>query len=95
MLSWLYRDNLFENGVELVPFLRQAEETPRCVVLQSLRNATGHVTGSINDSYVDDLNREFVASGHDYRTLMAKLVSSEAFRFASGFLEEIGAAEEE
>lgn len=74
----------FADATELVPQLRNNPDAARCVVTQTYRAVTGAVEEDGEAPYLEALTEAFVAGEHDQRLMIAELVASEAFRYASG-----------
>jgi len=80
------------NAAELAPLLRDAPTTAACLVEHGLQYLGGHLLEAGQYPYVEELTGQFGSSGHQFRELIAAMVSSEAFRFANGQLGEAPAA---
>ena len=74
----------FRDAPELVALLRDNPDAARCVVTQTYRAVQGTVEEDAEEPYIDALTTAFVEGGHDQRLMIADLVASEAFRFATG-----------
>lgn len=83
-----FEHQIYSNARDLLAMLTSSAEVAPCVSQQALRYATGHIETRDQRPYVDQLTEGLVASGHEYRRLIAEVVSSEAFRFANGFVGE-------
>jgi len=75
----------FAGASELIDILASTPDAARCVTLQTFRSATSSLEGVGQAAYLQALAESFTENGHDQRQLMIDLVSSDAFRFATGF----------
>lgn len=78
----------FSNAQEFLALLRDAPDAARCLTIQTFRSTLGVVEGVDQAPYLLALNDAFVETGHDQRQLLVDLVSSDAFRFATGATEQ-------
>lgn len=74
----------FTDAQGMIDVLRGSTDTVRCVVQQAMRHQVGLIEDSAQQPYISALAEAFAASGHDFRTLIADMVSSDVFRFARG-----------
>ena len=75
----------FADANELIDILAASPDASRCITIQTFRFATGSLEGVGQAAYLGALLEAFNESGHDQRQMMIDLVSSDAFRFATGF----------
>ncbi len=75
----------FQDAAGLIELLRKSPDAARCVTLQTFRSTLGAVETIGQAQYIASLQAGFVDSEHDQRQLIVDIVSSDAFRFATGF----------
>ena len=74
----------FEDATSMIDILAANERLPGCVTRQTMRFVMGQLESPAQQPYLDALTADFVASNHEYRTLIVNVVASDAFRFARG-----------
>jgi len=74
----------FADATELVASLKAHPDAARCVVTQTYRSVLGTVEADEESPYIDALTESFVEMNYDQRLMIADMVASEAFRYASG-----------
>lgn len=74
----------FADAVGLLAALKENPGAARCVVAQTYRSVLGTLEEDAEQPYIDALAASFDETGHDQRLMIADMVASEAFRFASG-----------
>jgi hypothetical protein len=73
----------FDGAIELSQLLRDDPGAAACIASQLYRYATAHVETAGEASQIDALVKSFESSGHDFRSLVTQVVSSEGFRYAA------------
>ena len=82
-----FRGQNFEVVRELIPMLRDAAGVSRCLVQHAYRNAIGQIETDAQLVNINELTAVFEEEdGRVYRALVREIVSSDAFRYASGQL---------
>lgn len=76
----------FQDAVGLIDILKDDPDVSRCLAIQTFRGFTGHLETAGQDPYIDEMVTSLEASGHDFRTLVAVLLGSEAFRYSHDFV---------
>jgi hypothetical protein len=69
-----------ESALDLADRLREDPRVGACMTRQLYRYANGRLDAPTDRAVLKDLEARFVASGHDFRTLLVSLVASEGFR---------------
>lgn len=75
----------FTDARGLLDLLKASPDAARCVTIQTFRSTLGAIETVDQANYIKALDAAFVESGHDQRGLIVDIVSSDAFRFATGF----------
>jgi hypothetical protein len=73
----------FDGAVELSQLLRDDPRAAACIARQLYRYATAHVETDGEAPQIDALVAQFESSGHDFRELVSRVVTSDGFRFAA------------
>ncbi len=73
----------FDDATGLIANLKTSPDAARCVVAQTYRSVLGRVEEDGEEPYIEELTKAFLDTNHDQRLMIADLVASEAFRFAS------------
>jgi hypothetical protein len=68
------------SALDLADRLRDDPRVGACMTRQLYRYANGRLDTPSDRAVLKDLEARFVASGHDFRTLLVSLVASEGFR---------------
>jgi hypothetical protein len=74
----------FDGAQGLAKVLQDHPETSQCVVRQFYRQALGHHESGDEQWLIDELNQGFVSDKRDFRSLVRRIVTSDAFRVSGG-----------
>lgn len=70
----------FSSAAELASVLAADDRTESCTVLKLFRHSTGHLETDGESPAIDDLVKEYAASGRSLQGLLVELCASRAFR---------------
>jgi hypothetical protein len=72
----------FKDALELVKLLKADARLPGCVTRVAFRHASGHVELPGEEPSIAAIEKNAVAQGFSFRSLLIELVASDAFRYA-------------